>query len=64
MNRNATKGSGGMPPTAYLTATGLVPKKTAAESREDSRRKAVVLAPSTKMDSTLEPLGVHLQYGH
>src|SRR5918997_2753350 len=64
VNRNATKGSGGIPSTAYLTATGLVPKKTAAESREVSRRKALFLAPSTTMDSTLEPLGVHLQYSY
>ena len=36
VNLRATKGSGGNPPTAYLTATKLVPRKNTARSREAS----------------------------
>ena len=36
MNLSATKGSGGTPTTAYLTATKLVPRKKTARSREAS----------------------------
>src|ERR671933_397923 len=56
---SATKGSGGIPPTAYLTATGLVPRAMAAESSEASESSADLLSPSTGTDSTLAPQPTH-----
>src|SRR5918997_1723697 len=63
VNLRATKGSGGNPPTAYLTATKLVPRKNTARSREASVNNSAlpyrsVTAPILRSDpqGAVDPL--------
>jgi hypothetical protein len=48
VNLSATKGSGGISPTAYFTAAMLVPRAVAAEKSETSESSADLLSPFTK----------------
>ena len=60
VNLRATKGSGGIPLTAYLTATKLVPRKRTARSSEASVTRAVLSLESvTNLDSTPGPPEAH-----
>jgi hypothetical protein len=60
VNLRATKGSGGTPPTAYLTVTKFVPRKKTARSSEASVTRAVLSLDSvTNLDSTPGPPEAH-----